>query len=143
MTAQANRRRKPQITLRQSDHEALSRLAQSIAERNQPVFDALQAELERARVVPDARLAEDVVRMGSTLRYSTDTGEARTVTLVFPGEADISAGKISVLTPIGAALIGLSQGQSIDWETRDGRVGHLTVETVASDADDVRLRQAS
>ena len=141
MNAHANRRRKPPITLCQTDHEKLSRLALSVAERNQAMFDALQSELERARVVPDARLSKDVVRMGSTLRYSTDSGEARTVTLVFPAEADISAGRISILTPIGAALIGLSQGQSIDWEMRDGRVGRLTVETVGADADG--LRQAS
>jgi regulator of nucleoside diphosphate kinase len=141
MNAYANRRRKPPITIRQTDHEKLSRLAQSVAERNPAIFDTLQSELERARVVPDARLPEDVVRMGSTLRYSTDAGEARTVTLVFPAEADIAAGRISVLTPIGAALIGLSQGQSIDWEMRDGRIGRLTVETVETGVDG--MRQAS
>jgi regulator of nucleoside diphosphate kinase len=57
--------------------------------------------------------------------------------LVFPGQADIAAGKISILTPIGAALIGLSQGQSIDWKTRDGRSRQLTilsVEGMAADA---------
>jgi regulator of nucleoside diphosphate kinase len=60
---------------------------------------------------------------------------------VLPPEADISAGRISVLTPIGAALIGLSPGQSIDWETRDGRVGRLTVESV--EAATTALRRAS
>ena len=71
-----------------------------------------------------------VVRMGSTLRFTSDLGEDRRVTLVFPGEADIAQGKVSMLTPIGAALIGLSAGQSIDWTARDGRVHRLTVETV-------------
>ncbi len=52
------------------------------------------------------------------------------MTLVFPGEADIAKGKISVLTPIGAALIGLSASQSIDWTSRDGRIHRLTVESV-------------
>ena len=52
------------------------------------------------------------------------------VTLVFPGEADIAQGKISILTPIGAALIGLSAGQSIDWTARDGRIHRLKVESV-------------
>ena len=65
-------------------------------------------------------MRDDVVRMGSTLRYVTDSGEDRTVTLVFPAEADIAAGKISILTPIGAALLGLSEGQSIHWQTRNG-----------------------
>ena len=88
------------------------------------------AELDRARVVEDARIAADVVRMGSTLRFTSDLGEDRSVTLVFPGEADIAEGKISILTPIGAALIGLSAGQSIDWTARDGRIHRLTVESV-------------
>ena len=49
------------------------------------------------------------------------------MTLVYPGEADIEQGKISILTPIGAALIGLSKGQSIDWATRTGEIRRLTV----------------
>jgi regulator of nucleoside diphosphate kinase len=68
--------------------------------------------------------------MGSTVRYVTDTGDDRTVTLVYPAEADISSGKVSILTPIGAALIGLSPGQSIDWQARDGRFHRLTIESV-------------
>jgi regulator of nucleoside diphosphate kinase len=90
----------------------------------------LLRELDRARLVADAKMRDDVVRMGSTLSYVTDTGDARTVTLVYPGEADIEAGKISIMTPIGTALIGLSPGQTITWEARDGRVHRLTVESV-------------
>lgn len=119
---------KPPIVLGRSDHEALARLAESITTKNPAVADQLFGELERARVVSDRQLRPDVVRMNSTLRFSTDAGESRTVTLVFPGEADIAAGKVSVLTPIGAALIGLSVGQSIDWTGRDGRVHRLKVE---------------
>lgn len=140
---QQNKRRKPPITLSASDHQKLTRIAESGADGSGSVFDELLVELERARVVDDARLRSDVVRMGSTLRYSTDAGEDRTVTLVFPAEADISAARISVLTPIGAALIGLSEGQSIDWEARDGRVRRLTVESVGVPSPDPGLRQAS
>jgi regulator of nucleoside diphosphate kinase len=64
--------------------------------------------------------------MGSTLTYEAD-GQRRRVTLVYPTEADIAAGRISVLTPIGAALLGLAEGQSIDWTARDGRVRRLTI----------------
>jgi regulator of nucleoside diphosphate kinase len=46
---------------------------------------------------------------------------------VFPGDADISTNRVSVLTPIGTALLGLSTGQSIRWKTRDGREQELTV----------------
>ena len=122
--------RKPAITMTRSDHVSLSRLAETHSARDPDMSEQLLAELDRARVVEDRRIAADVVRMGSTLRFTTDAGEDRTVTLVFPGEADIAMGKVSVLTPIGAALIGLSASQSIDWTSRDGRVHRLTVEHV-------------
>ena len=134
MATQNTSRRKPNITLTRSDHERLGRLAETFAERSPDVADQLFAELDRARIVDDAALRPDIVRMGSTVRFSTDSGEDRTVVLVFPGEADIAEGKVSVLTPIGAALIGLSAGQAIDWPSRDGRIHKLTVESVAPQA---------
>ncbi|MGC4411160.1 nucleoside diphosphate kinase regulator (plasmid) [Rhizobium rosettiformans] len=108
------------------------RLAEAHALRNPEVSEELMVELDRARVVQNYKIASNVVRMGSTVRFTSDLGEDRTVTLVFPGEADIAAGRISILTPIGAALIGLSAGQSIDWVARDGRVHRLHVEHVAN-----------
>ena len=134
MAPQTSKHRKPAIMMTRSDHARLSRLADSYSARNPEVADQLFAELERARLVVDGHLRGDVVRMGSTLRFTTDAGEDRTVTLVFPGEADIAEGKISVLTPIGAALIGLSAGQSIDWTARDGHSHRLTVESVEQTA---------
>jgi regulator of nucleoside diphosphate kinase len=65
--------------------------------------------------------------MGSTVEFRPDGGQPRRVTLVFPGDADISEGKISILTPVGTALIGLAPGQSIAWTARDGRRHRLTV----------------
>lgn len=149
MAPEIKRQRKPAITITRSDHERLFRLAESYSDRNPDVADELLAELDRARVVEDGKISAEVVRMGSTLRFTSDLGEDRLVTLVFPGEADIAEGRISILTPIGAALIGLSAGQSIDWTARDGRVHRLTVESVdppapaaASDMT-VELRPAS
>lgn len=126
--------RKPSIAIARSEHERLTKLAESFAVRTPEVSDELLTELERARVVDDAKIPGDVVRMGSSLRYTSDLGEDRSVTLVYPGEADIAAGRISIMTPIGAALIGLSPGQSIDWRARDGRVHRLTVQEVAQTA---------
>lgn len=125
-------RAKPSIAVCRSDHDRLTQLAEQSS--NPVVADALLSELDRARVVPDEELAGSVVRMGSRLRYRTDGGESRVVQLVFPAEADIAAGRVSILTPIGAALLGLKPGQSIDWRTRDGRTQILTVESVASGA---------
>jgi regulator of nucleoside diphosphate kinase len=91
--------------------------------------EELLSELERARVVADEAVPRDVVRMGSLVEYESD-GDHKRVTLVFPQEADIAAGKVSVLTPVGAALIGLSKGQSIAWTARDGTGHALTIRSV-------------
>ena len=123
-------KRKPAITMTHSDHESLSRLAEARAIRDPESAEELLAELDRARLVDDRRIAPGVVRMGSTLRFTTDAGEDRVVTLVFPAEADIAKGRVSILTPIGAALIGLSAAQSIDWTARNGRTHRLTVISV-------------
>ena len=141
MAADTRKHRKPAITISRSDHEKLTRLAESIANRNPDVADELFAELDRARVVVDGQLRPDIVCIGSALRFTTDSGEDRQVTLVLPSEADIAAGKVSILTPIGIALIGLSAGQSIDWTARDGRRHRLTVESVEAEAAPARAAE--
>jgi regulator of nucleoside diphosphate kinase len=130
MAPGTKKHRKPAITMTRSDHARLWRLAESYADRSPEVADELIAELERAHIVEDGRIAPDVVRMGSTLRFTSDLGEDRRVTLVYPAEADIAEGKVSIMTPIGTALIGLSTGQSMDWMARDGRTHRLTVQQV-------------
>ena len=121
---------KPAITISQSDHERLWRLGTQLLAKDQTLAEELLNELDRAKIVGDDEMPTDVISMGTQLRFTTDTGEDRSVTLVFPHEADISTDRLSVLTPIGAALIGLSAGQSIDWRSLDGRLHRLTVETV-------------
>jgi regulator of nucleoside diphosphate kinase len=96
-----------------------------------PPNDALLRELNRAIVVSSEALPADVVTMNSRVVYSDETaGVRRLVTIVYPGDADESAGRISVLSPLGTALLGLSVGQAIDWDFPDGsrrtlRVGAL------------------
>ena len=113
-----------------TDYGRLWTLAVSLHVREGDVADQLMGELDRAKIIPDDQVGNDVVTMGTTVRYTTDTGDDRTVTLVFPNEADIAQDRVSVFTPIGAALIGLSPGQSIDWLARNGAVRRLTVQTV-------------
>ena len=127
-------RRKPNIRISQSDHARLSALASTVAARNPEASDELLTELERARVVADGWVSAGTVRMGSTVTFKPDTGDRKTITLVFPGDADISEGKVSILTPIGTALIGLSAGQSIMWTARDGRRHELLVLGVSQPA---------
>ena len=133
----ANKGCKPSITVSQSDYDKLIRLADANAHRNPLVAEGLLSELDRARVVPDDKIANKIIRMGSTVTYRTDADEHAAVTLVYPAQADIAEGRISILTPIGTALIGLSPGQSIDWTSRDGRTHRLTVISVDASADAV------
>jgi regulator of nucleoside diphosphate kinase len=108
--------RKPSIVIGKTDQERLNNLALAVAERFPEISDGLLLELERARVVADVSVPGNVVRMGSTVEYETDTGDARRVTLVFPRDTDISEGKIPILTPIGTALLGLA-GQTMAGST--------------------------
>jgi len=117
----------PEIILASSEHRLLLRLAMGGTGHTADDADDLLYELERATVVPDQFLPSDTVRMGSTVSFRTAEGEQKSVELVLPIDADIAEGKISVLTPIGTALLGLRTGQSISWRTRDGRRQALTV----------------
>lgn len=118
----------PSILVTKEDKRRLSGLANSGMERFPRVADFLAREMERASIVPDDADMRGVVRMGSQVDYrDDDSGEAREVVLVYPHDADISRKRISVLTPVGAALIGLSVGQTIQFQTPDRRTRALTV----------------
>jgi regulator of nucleoside diphosphate kinase len=123
-------RPKPSIIIGNVDHDRLTGLVTDALERIPDVAEELLLELERAKVVDPHAVPANTIQMGSKLEYRSDDGKQHGVVLVFPGEADIAVGKVSVLTPIGAALIGLSAGQSIDWVARDGRIHQLTILSV-------------
>jgi regulator of nucleoside diphosphate kinase len=72
----------------------------------------------------------NVVRMGSTVTFTSDDGHTRTLKLVYPVDESLDEHRISVMTPVGAALIGLAEGQSISWTARDGKHHRLTVTKV-------------
>ncbi len=115
----------PAIVVSSSDQQRLTQLALDALHRAPDVAAELLAEMERAEVVDP--VPSNTVRMGSSITFSDDAGRRSDVVLVYPGQADIGAGRISILTPIGTSLIGLSEGQSIAWTTRDGRRRALTV----------------
>jgi regulator of nucleoside diphosphate kinase len=109
----------PQIYLTQNDMERLLDLVEAQPGKR---FEKLEGELVRATVVPREKIPHDVVTMNSRVVFENeDTGERREVTLVYPKSADIDAGRISVLVPVGTALLGLRVGQTIDWELPGGK----------------------
>jgi regulator of nucleoside diphosphate kinase len=120
--------RHPQITIAQETLDHLEALVQGASARMPALADRLLEELSRARILPAARIPADVVGIGSRVTWRDETtGQEQTATLVWPEEADIDAGRASVLTPIGVALIGLKAGARFQWETRSGEHRDLTV----------------
>ncbi len=121
MPSQADAVARPRIIMAETEVERLSTLATQMQQAAPLAADMLLAEIDRAEIRADNDMPGDVVRMRSTVRFEDDAnGVARSVLLVYPKEADIEAGKISVLSLVGAGLIGLAVGQSIRWPDRDG-----------------------
>ncbi|MEA3300562.1 MAG: nucleoside diphosphate kinase regulator [Pseudomonadota bacterium] len=113
------------IIVAESDYQRLSSLIDSA---QSAAAEALDAELSRAEIVADPLLPPDTVAMGSTVTFrDRDSGEQTTVTLVYPREADVDRMRISVLSPVGSALIGLGIGGAIDWPLPGGRQRRLEV----------------
>ena len=119
-----------QIIVSTADYERLTDLASASMERLPEVAQELLGEMERAKVVAAAKVPPDVVRMGSTVTFTSDDGHTRTLKLVYPADESLDQHRISVMTPVGAALIGLGTGQSISWTARDGKHHRLTVTKV-------------
>ena len=116
----------PAIVVTRPDYERLSKLADAAMQTLSG--EQLAAELDRARIVEADEVAPDVVIMHARFVFRDDlNGSTRTISLVYPGEENVDEGRISILTPVGAALLGLSEGQSIAWEGRDGVPRSLTV----------------
>jgi regulator of nucleoside diphosphate kinase len=93
-------------------------------------------EANRAEVIQAGHVPAGIVAVGSLVEFrDAMTGEERRAQVVLPGEADIAEGRISILSLVGAGLIGLSEGQSIDWPTQDGRLRRLTVLRVQASSE--------
>jgi regulator of nucleoside diphosphate kinase len=120
------------ITITRPDYQRLLDLAWAARAQSPIVGEFLLEEIDRARIVEPQAIPPTVVTMGAQVAFRDDvTGQERRVTLVYPGEQDIALGRISVLTPIGAALIGLAVGQSLAFRTPAGEERSLTVLEVA------------
>lgn len=121
-------RRRPRLVLCQDDFGILEALADGGFRRSPEIANRLFDELGRARVVPAKKLPQNVVALGRAVTYRDEaTGREATIKLVLPADADIAQQRVSVMTPIGVALIGLSEGAVFHWEDREGEPRGLTV----------------
>ena len=112
------------IYVTEPDYHRLSALIETTRERNGVDIEylkKLEAELDRAEIVDSKDIPDDVITMRSRVRLQDlGTGEANTYSLVFPTEADFNEGKISILAPIGTAILGYKSGDTIEWSVPSG-----------------------
>jgi regulator of nucleoside diphosphate kinase len=128
--ADASRPRPPPIVVRRSEYRLLSGLALDALLREPRAAASLLDELTRSSVLDDAEVADHVAGLGSVVVFE-DSAEGPAwrgqVELVEPDRAAPAEGRVSVLSSLGAALLGLSPGQFIDWNDRRGRTSRLTL----------------
>lgn len=117
----------PSITVSSQDYDRLMNLIDSVSRQDFPSIIALEKELDRADVVEPENMSDNIITMNSTAFVRDNNGHERHLTLVYPKEANFDKGKISILAPVGVAMLGLSVGQSIDWVLPDGKHSELKV----------------
>jgi len=119
---------RPPITLFEAEADTLYELAWAARGRSQMSAALLLEELSRAEFCARDRLPADIVTMQSEVVFvDEDSGEEHRVHLVYPRDADMARNRLSVLTPVGAALIGLRRGACIDWPNRLGATRRLRI----------------
>tara|TARA_R110000868_G_scaffold138110_7_gene351946 strand:- start:683 stop:1105 length:423 start_codon:yes stop_codon:yes gene_type:complete len=89
----------------------------------------LSKELDVANVIPDEEMPDNVVRLGSTIDVNTPFGRKVNLTIVMPGNADFQKGKLSVMSPIGTAVLGYKEGDQVKWHFPKGDE-LITIESV-------------
>jgi regulator of nucleoside diphosphate kinase len=117
------------IFVTKRDLQRLTRLLEGHrSRRDAKARAALEEELGHAIVVDSREVPRDVVTMNSRVQFEdAETGAALDITLVYRRDADVDEGRISVLAPVGSALVGLAVGQSITWQLPAGKDRHLRV----------------
>ncbi len=131
MTIDTDMCTRPRIRLIDDEADIITQLALQAEPRMPDVAALLLEEVDRAEIHGVETLPADVVSLGADVEFLDEgSGQRRRVVLVLPAHADIEAGRISILTPVGAGLIGLAEGQAIDWPDATGRSRRLRILSV-------------
>ena len=113
--------KKPEITLSRLDAERLEQMLDALDGKSFPGRLELEEEIARANVVEPAQVPPTVVTMNSSVRFKVASSDTEfSLTLVFPRDADGSNDRISILAPVGSALLGLTEGDEITWPAPGG-----------------------
>jgi regulator of nucleoside diphosphate kinase len=124
--ARAPAEAKPALIIDAELYPRLLALAEQARKETPKLAEQLRDELERADLRAPEAMPADVVTIGSQVTFR-DGERTQTVQVVFPSDADVDRGRVSVVTPLGAALLGLADGQRISWEMGYGRVKVIEV----------------
>lgn len=128
---------RPPIHLLAAESDMVSRLALQSEHRYPVVAAMLLEEIERAELHNRDTLPDNAVTIGSEVDFVDEkTSQMRKVEIVLPAMANIALGRISILTPMGAALYGLTAGQSITWPDLDGHERRIRIVRVRQPVDD-------
>ncbi|MFO8140995.1 MAG: nucleoside diphosphate kinase regulator [Marinobacter sp.] len=120
----------PSITVAEEDYNRLSTLLERMADKSEAA-DGLEEELSRADLKPLSEMPDGVVTMNSMVRFlDEDANKEHEMMLVYPHEVGDSDHKVSILAPAGAAMLGLSIGDSIEWPMKGRKPIHLKVVSV-------------
>jgi len=121
----------PDIIISSLDLDRLERLLDSLPADRFPGREHLERELERAEIVAPEKMPPGVVTMNSRVSFRvTGNEESFSMTLVYPKDADNSGTTLSVLAPVGSALLGLSRGDEIEWPAPGGQTMRVCIEDV-------------
>lgn len=118
----------PPIVVAEEQFEELSTIAEQLAHAIPEVGHFLERELDRAKLMPLARMPRDIVTVGATVEFVFGMkGRAERLTLVYPAGAVAEHGYVSLASPVGVALLGMKAGSTISWSTRYGDIRSLKV----------------
>lgn len=121
----------PNILLSSVDVDRLEHLISSLPSDNSPGIKALKEELDRGELVDAHDVPPTLVTMNSTVRFRVASSDKEfCLTLVYPKDAKPDGSTVSILAPVGSALLGLSEGDEIDWPTPSGKSQTVRIEEV-------------
>ncbi|KAA0875466.1 nucleoside diphosphate kinase regulator [Nitrincola tapanii] len=125
----------PPITVSELDIDRLETLLDKKPYRDDKALEGLRHELARAQVLPVSEMPDELVRMNSTVTFEVEeTGKQFHLTLCYPHEIKGQPETLSILAPIGSALLGLAVGQSIEWTLPDTQHRHVRIIKVENPA---------
>ncbi|WP_014706390.1 nucleoside diphosphate kinase regulator [Methylophaga nitratireducenticrescens] len=121
----------PDIIISELDYSRIENLLQATSGIPANVKMALLTELERADLVAPEQMPANVVTMNSQVKFSVvSTGVTFTLKLVYPKDMDSSGNTISILAPVGSAMLGLKEGEEINWPDGQGGMLQVRIETI-------------